>query len=111
MKLWHHKKAKFTKKTYMTAVQIPPPGFPHVAELCVSVNSYANHLAERSHLYGLPGAPVSHGKSECECRSRGVEVADTSAPAGLDPDLFVVICFSFCLPKFLLNPKENSENL
>lgn len=54
----------------MTPVQILPPGFPHVAERCSlptanrSANSYANHLAECSHLHRLPGGPMSHGKSE-----------------------------------------------
>lgn len=52
------------------------------------------------------GGPLSHGKSECQCRSRGVAFADASAPAGLNPDLFVVIWFSFRLPKFLLGVKE-----
>lgn len=66
---------------------------------CISLNSYANHLAECNHLHRLPGGQMSHGKSECECHSRGVEFVDACAPAGLNPNIFVVIFFTLGLAK------------
>lgn len=70
---------------------------------CISSNSYANHLAECSHLHRLPGGPMSHGKRECECPSRGVEFVDASAPAGLNPNVFVIFFFQIlCQNSYLL---------
>lgn len=68
---------------------------------CISLNSYANHLAECSHLHRLPGGPMSHGKSECECPRGGVEFVDASAPAGLNPNVFVFIFFQILFAKIL----------
>lgn len=80
----------------MKPAQTPPPpqGSYMLGSVArISANSYANHLAERSHLHGPPGGPMSHGKSECESRGRGGGFADAPAPAGLHPDVFVGIFF------------------